>query len=812
MVLPQAPAMAHGNIEALAAGTSAAISQLSVVLPEGLQITSGLPRLLAGIAGTTVTRPLAVHDRRAAVAAGHRGGTGAGRAAAGQPPRGGIRAAPGAGRHEVAANPAGAGRGAGARRGGRPGRGAGRRSPGQRAGRDGQPALAGYPGFTPLVWVSALAVLVLCVGADLAGAALRVPRCRQEARVRQARLAGIAWAGGDLALVAIAVLAVWELRNYSAVAHPATGGPGSIPWSPWLPRWRWPGGADPAPRAAAAGQARRPGNRARAAAGRRDRELADRQAPGPPGRPGSCWPSSRPPPARSRWPGTRAGTGPPPIRPPTRSVPTCGWTRRPRRRWAPPGRSPGRRESPPRRRPASTRIGYGQPGRAGRGHRGRHDPAPARPVAASAGRAVAADHPAARPGCRSPAGRPGWKSAPGEASHQRRQPRKGLSPVCVTAWLQDGGGGTYQITGHREPARRRTAARADHPAVRLRPGQLPAAAARAQALLHPAAVRRGQSAGGTGPRPAGRVARGAADGQRAVRPPVHPRRGAWRRGGPRRRRCRSRPAAGPCGGIPPSDGAPPAPGGWHAPPPAAELDFTAGHAPSPKVITGHPLWRPYTGSHDHARGSTIARQISASPGASRSRPAHVSPGDRHEQLPVRQPRPHRIDRPGLADGFPVPIRIVASVTGFPTTPRAEPGADRRPGGGPGPARHQPGAAAAGHAVVAAHESRPGAAAAAAGAVRHRPRPPGGGPAPQPAVGGAPAGHAGHRRRGGAACRARLLGQRRGQRPRSGGPKVPCSPRWAWAGAPRRATCAWSSCCSASRRPPWACWPGSAWPG
>ena len=33
MVLPQAPAMARGNIEALAAGTSEAVSQLAVVLP-----------------------------------------------------------------------------------------------------------------------------------------------------------------------------------------------------------------------------------------------------------------------------------------------------------------------------------------------------------------------------------------------------------------------------------------------------------------------------------------------------------------------------------------------------------------------------------------------------------------------------------------------------------------------------------------------------------------------------------------------------------------------------------------------------------
>ena len=48
-------------------------------------------------------------------------------------------------------------------------------------------------------------------------------------RGRQARLAGIAWAGGDLAVVALAAVSVWELRGYSAVAHPATGSLGIDP-------------------------------------------------------------------------------------------------------------------------------------------------------------------------------------------------------------------------------------------------------------------------------------------------------------------------------------------------------------------------------------------------------------------------------------------------------------------------------------------------------------------------------------------------------------------------------------------------------
>jgi uncharacterized SAM-binding protein YcdF (DUF218 family) len=38
-----------------------------------------------------------------------------------------------------------------------------------------------------------------------------------------------AWAGGDLALMALAAVSVWQLRGYSAVAHPATGSLGIDP-------------------------------------------------------------------------------------------------------------------------------------------------------------------------------------------------------------------------------------------------------------------------------------------------------------------------------------------------------------------------------------------------------------------------------------------------------------------------------------------------------------------------------------------------------------------------------------------------------
>ena len=54
LVLPQAPTMAHGNIAAFAANTSAAVARLSVILPEGLKVTSSLPQLLTGLADTIV--------------------------------------------------------------------------------------------------------------------------------------------------------------------------------------------------------------------------------------------------------------------------------------------------------------------------------------------------------------------------------------------------------------------------------------------------------------------------------------------------------------------------------------------------------------------------------------------------------------------------------------------------------------------------------------------------------------------------------------------------------------------------------------
>jgi hypothetical protein len=84
---------------------------------------------------------------------------------------------------------------------------------------------SGVAGIPAAAWSAALAVLALCAAVMLwpsvRPAAPGVARIRQG---RQATLAGVARAGADLALLALALLALQELRTYSAVAHPAAGG------------------------------------------------------------------------------------------------------------------------------------------------------------------------------------------------------------------------------------------------------------------------------------------------------------------------------------------------------------------------------------------------------------------------------------------------------------------------------------------------------------------------------------------------------------------------------------------------------------
>jgi ABC-type antimicrobial peptide transport system permease subunit len=81
-------------------------------------------------------------------------------------------------------------------------------------------------------WTDALAATVLVV--VLAIGALLYPMLRPESgasrvrRGRQAALAGAARAGADVALIALAILADWQLRRYSAVATSSTGAPAAI--------------------------------------------------------------------------------------------------------------------------------------------------------------------------------------------------------------------------------------------------------------------------------------------------------------------------------------------------------------------------------------------------------------------------------------------------------------------------------------------------------------------------------------------------------------------------------------------------------
>ena len=226
MVLPEAPAMARGNIDALNAGTRQAVSQLSVLLPDGLKVTSSLPPLLAGIASTIVlTRSLFTIAALLLLLLAGAGLVLAARLLASmREEESALLRARGATRWQlvrpVLAEAVVIGAAAGLA-----GVLAGTRLASVLA-RLADLRIGGYTGrcITPLAWLSALAVLVACV-AVMAWPALHTltPDAARLRRGRQARLAGIAWAGGDLALVALAAVAVWELRGYSAVAHPATG-------------------------------------------------------------------------------------------------------------------------------------------------------------------------------------------------------------------------------------------------------------------------------------------------------------------------------------------------------------------------------------------------------------------------------------------------------------------------------------------------------------------------------------------------------------------------------------------------------------
>jgi hypothetical protein len=232
LVLPQASAMARGNIEALTAGTNDAVSQLAVALPEGLQVTSDLPQLLDGLASTIVlTRSLfAIAALELLLVAGAGLVLAARLLASLREDESALLRARGATRRQlvrpVLAEAVVLGAVAGVA-----GVLAGTRLAGALAGL-GDLRLDGYQnhGISPLAWAWALVVLVLCA-AVMAWPALHVltPGAARLRRGRQARLAGIAWAGGDLVLVALAAVSIWELHGYSAVAHQGTGSLGIDP-------------------------------------------------------------------------------------------------------------------------------------------------------------------------------------------------------------------------------------------------------------------------------------------------------------------------------------------------------------------------------------------------------------------------------------------------------------------------------------------------------------------------------------------------------------------------------------------------------
>jgi ABC-type antimicrobial peptide transport system permease subunit len=235
MVLPQAPAMARGNVAVLAANTSGAVSQLSAILPEGLQVTSSLPQLLDGIASTIVlARSLfTIAALELLLVAGAGLVLAARLLASVREEDSALLRARGATRWQLA-RPVLTEAVLLAAAVGLVGVLAGTRLTARLASSGlaglGSLRVESYPGITPLAWLSALAVLVLCA-VVMTWPALRslTPDAARRRRSRQARLAGIAWAGGDLALVALAAVSVWELRGYSAVAHTAGGSLGIDP-------------------------------------------------------------------------------------------------------------------------------------------------------------------------------------------------------------------------------------------------------------------------------------------------------------------------------------------------------------------------------------------------------------------------------------------------------------------------------------------------------------------------------------------------------------------------------------------------------
>ena len=84
--------------------------------------------------------------------------------------------------------------------------------------------LAGRPGIWPDALAAAIVVAVIAVAALLAPGLTPSPGAARARRGRQAMVAGVARAGLDIALVVLAVLAGWQLRQYSAASDGGTAG------------------------------------------------------------------------------------------------------------------------------------------------------------------------------------------------------------------------------------------------------------------------------------------------------------------------------------------------------------------------------------------------------------------------------------------------------------------------------------------------------------------------------------------------------------------------------------------------------------
>ncbi len=314
--------------------------------------------------------------------------------------------------------------------------------------------LAGRPGVWPDALAAAIVVALIAVAALLAPGLTAVARAHSG---RQGLVAGVTRVGLDVALIVLAVLACWQLRQFSAVGASGTG--------------RDRPGAGAGAGARARGRKRR--RAAPASAGGRARGLAGRPGPGAARRAGlvAVQPDAGPPGER----GPAAGDGGRGRDARARAAPELdpvgigsGQLRGRRRRPGRPadGAQPGRDGS--RGRSARCHPRDGGRGRqhrdSGRARRGRLDPGGQRRPAARRRDGPAACQPVRRyhadpapsrgrrcpsPG---PARTPARSRSPSRSARPRRQRRRrparvaaALGPVVMTLTILDRTGAAFQV-------------------------------------------------------------------------------------------------------------------------------------------------------------------------------------------------------------------------------------------------------------------------------------------------------------------------------------------------------------------------------